>query len=298
MFYVYEWFIVETGEIIYVGKGTRLRYKAKKKNKLLNKILELKKCDVRIIAYYETEEEAFEAERQRINELKDKGEAVCNKYSYTTGGVANIWTDEKREWMSKNNPMKDDKQKERMSKNNPMKNPEVAKRVGMSHRKAIFIGEKIYSYAKEAAEEYGVSETTIFTWAKNGVTKFGKSCGYFTTKGQEKSKHQISHVKLEHTIIYDGIEFNSTKEAAKYAGVKCTGTINRWCKNGYSPDGIPCRYKDDKTIYEYVPPNKSHGKRIICDGVEYSSIRDACEKLNVSDYVFRKHYNYTVIGRG
>lgn len=30
MFYVYEWFIVETGEIFYVGKGTGKRYQVKK----------------------------------------------------------------------------------------------------------------------------------------------------------------------------------------------------------------------------------------------------------------------------
>lgn len=28
MFYVYEWYIVETGEIFYVGKGCKNRYKS------------------------------------------------------------------------------------------------------------------------------------------------------------------------------------------------------------------------------------------------------------------------------
>lgn len=30
MFYVYEWYIVDTGEIIYVGKGKGNRYKVRK----------------------------------------------------------------------------------------------------------------------------------------------------------------------------------------------------------------------------------------------------------------------------
>ena len=32
-FYVYEWFVVKTDEIFYVGKGCRNRYKAKNKRR-------------------------------------------------------------------------------------------------------------------------------------------------------------------------------------------------------------------------------------------------------------------------
>ena len=37
MFYVYEWFIKETDEIIYVGKGCRNRYKVRKHNRFFAK---------------------------------------------------------------------------------------------------------------------------------------------------------------------------------------------------------------------------------------------------------------------
>ena len=36
MFYVYEWFVKESGEVFYVGKGTKNRYKVKKHNKFFN----------------------------------------------------------------------------------------------------------------------------------------------------------------------------------------------------------------------------------------------------------------------
>ena len=40
MFYVYEWFIKESGKVFYVGKGHKNRYKVRKHNKLFNYILE------------------------------------------------------------------------------------------------------------------------------------------------------------------------------------------------------------------------------------------------------------------
>lgn len=33
MYYVYEWFVIETDEIFYVGKGTGRRFKVRKHNK-------------------------------------------------------------------------------------------------------------------------------------------------------------------------------------------------------------------------------------------------------------------------
>ncbi len=291
MFYVYEWFVVETGEIIYVGKGSGNRYKAKKKNKLLNRIIEKENCSVRIIAYYENELEAFEAERKRIVFLKGKNQAICNKAVYSTGGVANIWTEERRKEKSIHNPMKAPEQRERMSKNNPMKNSDVAKRVGLKHRKPIFIGDKTYSFAKDAAQEHGVTESTIFSWAKNGKTSSGVHCGY-AIKEEKNIPVEISKEELSHSIIYDGKEFYHSCDVAKYAGIKSTSTIIRWCKKGFSPDGVPCRFKDDKTEYIYEKPNKVHtNKSFYYNGKHYNSIEEACKDLHISYHVFCKHYS-------
>lgn len=291
MFYVYEWYVVETGEIIYVGKGSRNRYKNKKKNKMLNRIIEKEKCDVRIVAYYESEAEAFEAERKRINILKSQGQAICNKCVFSTGGVAYIWTEERRKEKSINNPMKNPNQRERMSKQNPMKNKEIAKRVNSQKRKPLYIGNKEYSYAEEASKEYNVSKSTIYSWVKNGITRFGEKCGYIEKQEPiiviEPKKETFSH-----SIIYDGKEFLSTKDAAEYAGIKSTSTITRWCKRGFSSTGVPCRFKDDTNDYIYVKPNKAHTNRsFVLEGVHYFSIKEACEKLNISNYVFKKHYS-------
>ena len=49
MFYVYEWFIKETNEVIYVGKGCGRRYKVTKHNKFFNDMIKRFDCDSRII---------------------------------------------------------------------------------------------------------------------------------------------------------------------------------------------------------------------------------------------------------
>ena len=60
MFYVYEWYIVSTNEVIYVGKGCRNRYKVRKHNQFFNDMITRFECDSRIIKYFEKEEKRFD----------------------------------------------------------------------------------------------------------------------------------------------------------------------------------------------------------------------------------------------
>ena len=56
MFYVYEWFVLSTGEIFYVGKGCRGRYKSKRnRNRLFNFYIDKFECGSRIIKRFESE---------------------------------------------------------------------------------------------------------------------------------------------------------------------------------------------------------------------------------------------------
>ena len=150
MFYVYEWFIIETGEIIYVGKGCNRRYKVTKHNKFFNDMIKRYKCESRIIKTFDIEKEAFDYEFQRILELKNIGQCVCNIYNGGFGGTTNWWTDELQEKYSKNNIMKTNKYRERMKINNPMSNPDIAEKTnGKKRRKVIIdthqgIGETIF----------------------------------------------------------------------------------------------------------------------------------------------------------
>lgn len=80
MFYVYEYYIKETNEVFYVGKGTGNRYKElHNRNKYFKRVYDKYECDVRIIKDNLTNEQACELEIQKIAELKPK----CN---FTNGG--------------------------------------------------------------------------------------------------------------------------------------------------------------------------------------------------------------------
>lgn len=75
-YYVYEWYIVETGEVFYVGKGSGNRVTSMKdRNDLFKQIRREHKCDYRILKHFTDNEKAFEYEKQRGLELKAIGQA-------------------------------------------------------------------------------------------------------------------------------------------------------------------------------------------------------------------------------
>ena len=79
MFYVYEWYNVNTEEIFYVGKGCGNRYKqVSKRNQLFKTYYENNECAVRIIQYFDLEQDAFDYEKKRIGKCKTK----CFQYDY------------------------------------------------------------------------------------------------------------------------------------------------------------------------------------------------------------------------
>jgi hypothetical protein len=73
-YYVYEWFILETGEIFHIGKGKYRRMFDKKnnRNKYFKNIVSKYECDVRIFKDNLTEEEAWKIEKERIAELRPR----------------------------------------------------------------------------------------------------------------------------------------------------------------------------------------------------------------------------------
>jgi len=239
MFYVYECFIKDSGEIIYVGKGSKKRYKAKKKNKLLNEFLNRFDCDVRIIEYFDNELDAFEKEAKRVHELKNIGQCVCNNHRGGFGGCSYIWNDERRKKASENNGMKHAEQRKRMSICNPMKDPVIAAKSGAEHKRAIVLDNKYYASQIDAAAIINVSTNTILTWLKRGYNSKGKACYYADTPRNAKD------VKLKTTnskqVIVDGKIFDSVRSAAKF--IECAPeTIIRNIKNNRLCKGFKCIY--------------------------------------------------------
>lgn len=84
MFYVYEYYIVETNHIFYVGKGTKRRmYELHNRNKYFKSIYNKHVCNVRIVKNSLSNEEAIALEIARIAELKSVNQANAN---FTNGG--------------------------------------------------------------------------------------------------------------------------------------------------------------------------------------------------------------------
>lgn len=176
MFYVYEWFIVDTNEIIYVGKGCKNRYKVRKHNLLFNEMIKRFKCDSRIVKWYETEKDAFEGEFERVKELKKLNQCVCNIYNGGYGGTQSRWTEAERERYSQYNVMKSESQRQRMREHNPMSNPVIAEKTNGQKRRYVIVGNTTYKSIKEAKDILNVSYDTILRWAKHGISDNGERC--------------------------------------------------------------------------------------------------------------------------
>lgn len=179
MFYVYEWYVKDTNEIFYVGKGSRKRYKVRKHNKFFNDFIKRFNCDSRIIKTFDDEESAFSYEYERVKELKNVGQCVCNIYDGGFGGTKSSWTEDKRKLYSTRNIMKSEYQRKRMSEKNPMKDSKIATIVGIKHRKAVTVDGKYFDSVKEAARYIGTHDRYLTSCLKNrsGLCK-GYRCEY------------------------------------------------------------------------------------------------------------------------
>ena len=279
MFYVYEWYIEDTNEIIYVGKGTKNRYKVKKHNWLFQKYIEEFNCSSRIVKYFDDEQFAFEYERIHIDELQEIGQCKCNLQKGGYGGSTNWWTDELRKYYSENNVMKSDKQRKRMSINNPMKNKESALKMGLSKRKSLIIGNNEFSSVNEAMNFYNVSCSEVIKhWCQKGINPYGETCRY-KNQNQVEFKGKRYNKGGCKSLTYKNQWYESAIDLARELKIHPT-TVLKWLKKGFDSKGNPCRYDNDNRELIFKS-NKYAKKAVIVNGVRYESIRDAAKSLGV-----------------
>ncbi len=282
MYYVYEWYVIETNEIFYVGKGIKNRYKVKKHNRFFNDFIKRFNCDSRIIKTFENEQDAFAYEFERVNELKAIGQCVCNIYQGGLGGTTSWWTDEIRELYSKNNVMKSEIQRKRMSMNNPMKNKEISRKVAITKRRRVIIGEKVYESVSEAKEAYDTCFEVIKNWCKKGINPLGELCRYADEEQNIYEGKRYNKGACRELMYKDKI-YESLIDLSRELNLS-NSTICNWAKRGFDPSGNICRYTDDERKLEFIPNRSSelHSKPIIVNGVRYNSKKEAEEKLGLS----------------
>lgn len=218
IYYVYEWFNTETGEVFYVGKGCHKRYLERNhRNSKFKEYIEQNPVDVRIVINDLTEEEAFQKEKELYLKYKAIDQCGCNLMEAGQGGLGQIWTEEMREYWSINNPMKAEEQRQRMRDNNPMKNAEIAKKSGEKHKRAVVIDNVQYDSLLAAAQAYGVSDVTIGDWCRKGSGKNGIICSY-----ADKRPSKRNPTSLSRPVIVDGVWYPSISQAAQAVGLSAS----------------------------------------------------------------------------
>lgn len=280
-FYVYEWFIKNTGEVFYVGKGCKNRYKVRKHNKLFNSILESNECESRIIKEFENEKDAFDYEYEMINKYREINQCKANIYNGGMGGTTEWWTPELRQKYSEKNVMKSDCQRKRMSTNNPMKRKDVQNKVKLYKQIPVIIGNKEYKSKKDAINDIGISYDLLDNWIKKGFNRKGELC-------YEKGKQKVFEVNEPYIkttskpIVYDGKIYPSAVNLAKKLSLHYS-TVSKWALKGYTTSGIECRYLNDLNLYEYKPTVKGEKLRkpIIVNGQYFCSVAEAEKQLGL-----------------
>ena len=201
-YYVYEWYIEETNEIFYVGKGTGNRVTSmKNRNSYFKNIRKKYKCNYRILKYFKNENDAYNYELKRGLELKEIGQA---KACYVLGNFKKFIDDSVLEKMKKTSFKKDKppwnkgkkmsdeykqkcrervlgtKQSEetRRKRSNSLKNHIVTKeareKIGLSKMKPIILinldtkEEIVYKKISNLAKELNICQSSLCRPLKSG----------------------------------------------------------------------------------------------------------------------------------
>ena len=244
IFYVYEWYNTETNEVFYVGKGNGNRYKeTRKRNKQFLNYYQCNPTDVRIIKDHLTEEDAFSLEGQTIAKYKSINQCIANITSGGYGGCNFVWTDEMREYKSKYNPMYSGKNRQRMKENNPMHDATIAKKVGNSHKRPIYINDIRYDGLIDAAKAYGVTPECIGGWLRCGCNSKNEICYY---EGSDIKEMSTPRLKGK-AVLIDGKDYYKTiKEAAQAIGVSNSGLSQALRKGKEYCKGHKCEYANQQ----------------------------------------------------
>lgn len=182
IYYVYEWYNIDTNEIFYVGKGKNDRYKhIKGRNKFFTDYYNTHRCSVRKMYENLTEKEAFQKEIELIKYYKENtGYRLTNQTEGGEGSSGLIVTQEFR---------------------NKMRN--------------IVMGKNNPNYGNKWTDE--MKEIARNKMLNRYDGKNNPNYGNKWSREQIKQKHNKAK-----SVICDGVEFVSLSECARYYNVPYT----------------------------------------------------------------------------
>lgn len=289
-YYVYVWYIKDTNEVFYIGKGTGNRYKVRKReNEYFMKMLNSHECESKIIIDNLDEETAFRCEELaiaiyrltdcRLTNVTDGGENPPKTY----GKRPEWWIENQRKGIIKSNrehPERSHRQSERMKK---FLNTKEGKSFQMK------------SIKTRQSDEFRKKLSVVCTRAnrtpeyRQRMSEYWKN--YFKENGAYESHFGASNVNAQKVNQYDLSgnlinEYDTMTNASKATGVSVS-KISAVCRGKRkTAGGYIWRFATDKRVTfnrKHKPePNPNLEKPILQltkDGTlvnEYRSVASAC----------------------
>ena len=176
-FYIYIWYIVPTGEVFYVGKGSGRRYKQigrKHRNKFFMDMLNSHECDVAVLKDGLTEESAFRLERTLIQYYRLYTKFRLTNQTEGGEGVSGFrWPEEAKAYLhlqtGERNPNYGHKWSDEMKDNLRQKQISSGRYIGAMNPNAKRIqcveSGEIFGCIEDARKAYKVKSPTSFSIA-------------------------------------------------------------------------------------------------------------------------------------
>lgn len=310
-YYVYEWYYKDSGKIFYVGKGCKYRYRSRKRdNKQLVEIINSNDCDSRIIINHLNEEEAFDMEKELIEQYRKDGQPLINIQNGghmppNAKGIKR--SEETRLKMSKNmkyyyetHPEQRKLQSENMKLFFQTEAGKEFQSKSIESRKTEKFREKQSEICKKVnnTNEYKKrqSEVAKRTWQSDKYLKSHSGANNCRAQG-------VRQYDLEHDFI---AEYPTMTEASKNTGISVAKISLVAKKQRKTAGGFIWEYVNDKKIvqkkssYVYDVNNDKNAKPILqytIDGVFIKEYRSISEATDINGFNNRTNITQNLKGK-
>lgn len=302
-YYVYEWYVTQTNEVFYVGKGCGSRYKTRKReNEYFMKFLNTHECASRIVRGNLTEQEAFDLEIELIAHYRSiPGNRLTNVQD---GG------DNPPRLFGDKSPSKRRDVREKIKRANTQRyidNPNL--RDGVSRRMKAFChteeGKKIISERSKAimsnqqtrekiskrVKEYFTDEVRAEVSERMKALYSTEDMRSFVTGANNGASRRVSQYLVDGTHVAD---FETLKQAQEMTGVSFKSISKVVRGHNKTAGGYVWRFSDEKEITyakrAYRTPPQRKKKAILqysLDGTlirEYESVTEATVQNGYKDH--------------